>query len=417
MEERISRAVEERLSTPILGEYDVIVAGAGPAGAAAAIAAGRAGCKTLLIEKTNAPGGMWTAGLINPLFDGEGKPGLMREILDELKNEGTYGGFWNISFDFERMKTLLEEKLAAANVEVLYDTLLVRAMTEGERVTGVIVENISGRGAYLGKMFIDGTGNGDLAARSDCAFLMGGEAGRLDLQAMTLMFLVTGFPEKYRKGLFLQEKVLEVYRKSGKKPPFTMPYLITVPSGKFAVIQHTHMYDHDPLSAKSLSEANREGRRQMVELVELLRRYDEEFKDLQIILSAPQMGVRESRRIVGEYTLTYEDLLAGTCFSDGVATVNFHVDIHPKDGNGQDCRPTKPYEIPFRSMLPKGKENLIVAGRCISGDHIAMASYRVTGDCVAMGEAAGILAAESLHSAVPLRKLDVKAVLAKRRKA
>ena len=409
--------LEEHLITPVRGEYDVVVAGAGPAGTAAAVAAGRAGCKTLLIEKTNAPGGMWSAGLVNPLFDGENKPGLMREILDDLKSEGAYGGFWNISFDYERMKTLLEEKLAAANVDVLYDTLLVRALTDGDAVTGAIVENVSGRSAYLGKMWIDGTGNGDLAARAGCRFFMGGEEGALDLQAMTLMFLVIGFPEKYHKGLFLQEKVLEVYRKAGKTPPFTMPYLIPVPSGRFAVVQHTHMYDYDPLSAESLSAAYREGRRQMEELVALLRQYDREFQDLEIILSAPQMGVRESRRIEGEYTLTYEDLAGGAVFSDGVTRVGFHVDVHPKKGNGQDCRPTKPYEIPFRSMLPKGKRNLIVAGRCISGDHIAMASYRVTGDCVAMGEAAGILAAESLQTGTPLREIDVKAVLQAKRKA
>ena len=150
----------------------------------------------------------------------------------------------------------------------------------------------------------------------------------------------------------------------------------------------------------------------MEELVALLRQYDREFQDLEIILSAPQMGVRESRRIEGEYTLTYEDLAGGAVFSDGVTRVGFHVDVHPKKGNGQDYRPTKPYEIPFRSMLPKGKRNLIVAGRCISGDHIAMASYRVTGDCVAMGQAAGTAAALALEQGLTPRALDGKWVAA-----
>ena len=142
----------------------------------------------------------------------------------------------------------------------------------------------------------------------------------------------------------------------------------------------------------------------MIETFEYLRDYDEDFKSLCLVQSAPLLGVRESRRIVGEYCVTSEDIIKGTRFEDAVATVTFNVDIHGSEGE-QVCCDVSAYDIPYRSMLPKGVENLLVAGKTICGSHTAMASYRVTGNCCAMGENAGIAAVYSINNGVALKSV------------
>ena len=148
---------------------------------------------------------------------------------------------------------------------------------------------------------------------------------------------------------------------------------------------------------------------QVIEAFELLTKYDEEFRDLELITSAGVLGVRESRRILGEYYLTRDDILNGSKFDDAVAHVTFGADLHTKSNKGQHCFRVQPYHIPMRALIPKGYEGIVVAGRCISGDREAMASYRVTGDCAQMGENAGYYIAESIKNNIPLRevKLDI----------
>ena len=150
--------ITESLVTPVRGKYDVIVVGCGPAGCGAAIACGRAGLKTLVIEKANCPGGAWTTGFMNPFFDGLGKCGFVEELITELRNRNQWGGFWNISFHYETMKYILEQKLTEAGVELLYNTHFSRTLTEGRKVTGIVAENMEGRFAALADMVVDCTG-------------------------------------------------------------------------------------------------------------------------------------------------------------------------------------------------------------------------------------------------------------------
>ena len=395
----------ERLETPVKGEYDVIVVGGGPAGCAAAISAARAGASALLIERFNCLGGMWTSGFVNPLFDQENKTGLMREIVDELKARGQWGGFRNISFHYEHMKSILEHKCRQAGVTLLFDTRFARAVMEGQRVSGVICENIGGRCAYRAKMVIDCTGDANVAADAGVKFQMGREEDGM-CQAMTLMFLVGNIPARYLdgNGLNLYEKLDRVYQKLGKPIPFRAPVMIPVPHSSFGVVQFTHMYGYNALRAEEVTAAVIEGRDQMLEAMEGLRRWDEEFKELEIIASAPLLGVRESRRIEGEYTLTLEDVMQGARFEDAVTSVTFNIDIHHPGDSAQSCIDVAEYQIPFRCLVPKGADGLLVAGRCISGTHEAMASYRVTGNCCPMGEAAGRAAADFAVRGVPYRK-------------
>ncbi len=398
--------INENLSTPVMGEYDAIVVGAGPAGCGAAIALGRSGLKTLLIEKFNCLGGAWTTGFMNPFFDIKDKAGIVHELVSELKSKGQFGGFWDKSFNYEYMKHILEQKMKEAGVEVLYNTTFSRTLIDGNRVYGIVAENIGGRFAALAKTVFDCTGDGNVAASAGCPFEIGEEENHKDCQPMTLMFLVGNIPEKYRDGLMIYEKLNAAYQKAGKEIPFRMPYLIPVPNSHFGVVQFTHMYDYDPINAVDLTEATMEGRQQLMDAFEFLTKYDEEFKDLELITSSSVLGVRESRRIIGEYRMSLDDIISGATFDDAVAHVAFNVDIHSKSNKAQKILKVQPYEIPLRALVPKGYKGIVVAGRCISGSREAMASYRVTANCAQMGENAAYYVAKSQKEGIDL--LDVK---------
>ena len=397
--------ISENLTTAVYGEYDVVIVGAGPAGVSAAIACGRSGLKTLLIEKFNCLGGAWTTGFMNPFFDGEYKCGLVREIIDELKSLGHFGGFWDKSFNYEYMKHILENKTKEAGVDVLYNTVFSRALVEDHRVVGVVAENISGRFAFMSKYVIDASGDGWVAASAGCAFDIGENGNERQCQAMTLMFLVGNIPKKYCSGLKLYEKLNAAYEKAGKEIPFKVPYLIPVPNSHFGVVQFSHVYDYHPLDARELTEATMECRSQIIDAFEYLTKYDEEFANLELITSSSVLGVRESRRIIGEYTITIDDILSGRRFDDAVAIVTFGADLHTKDNKGQHCFKVQPYNIPLRAMIPKDYDGIIVAGRCISGDRNAMASYRVTGNCAQMGENAGYALARAIKCGINIREI------------
>ena len=398
--------INENLTTKVLGEYDAVVVGAGPAGCGAALALGRAGMKTLLIEKFNCLGGAWTTGFMNPFFDCHSKTGIVHELVEELKSAGHFGGFWDISFNYEYMKFFLEKKLQEANVEILYNTAFSRTLIDEKRVYGIVAENIEGRFAVLAKTVFDCTGDGNVAASAGCPFELGVDGDYKECQAMTLMFLVGNIPEKYKDGLMIYEKLNAVYEKGGKQIPFRVPYLIPVPNSHFGVIQFTHMYEYDPLNAKALTRATMEGRQQLIDAFEFLTKYDEEFKDLELITSSSVLGVRESRRILGEYRMSTDDILTGASFDDAVAYVTFGADLHTKSNKGQNCFQVQPYQIPLRALIPQGYKGIVVAGRCISGSREAMASYRVTGNCAQMGENAGYYVAEAIKQNVDV--LDVK---------
>lgn len=375
--------------------YDVIVVGGGPSGAPAGIAAARMGAKTLVIEAQNALGGMWSGGFMNPLFSWKTKKGILEELINDLKERNAWGGFWDESFIFEYMKLLLEEKSVEAGVNLLYDTRYIGCECEDKRVVGIYVSNIEGISYYEANVFIDATGDASLCADAGVEWQIGESGDYNECQAMTQMFMVSDFPEKYRDGLKMYDVCEAAFEKEGKGNhlPFKMPYLIPAPNSNFANVQLTHMRGYDPLNASDRTKAVIEGRRQMITVFEALKNNDEDFKDMSLIGAAPLLGVRESRRIVGEYILNENDLLEGAEFEDGICTCGFGIDIHDANATTQTCRRTKIYQIPFRSLIPKDFEGLLVAGRSISGTHIAMASYRVTGNCCAMGEAAGKAAA------------------------
>ncbi len=403
--------INEKLKTPVKGEYDIIVAGGGPAGCGAALSAARCGKKVLVVEENNCLGGMWTMGFVNPMFDFENKDGIVKELVDTLKEKKQWGGFWNMCFNYEYMKKLLEDKLLEVGVETLLNTKFSSCIKEGKSIKGIIVENADGRCAYKSKMVIDCTGDGNVAAQAGCEFEIGEGGNYKACQPMTLMFLVGNVNPKFKDGLKMDEQMKAVYEKSNLEIPFVRPRLIPNPNSSFAVIQFTHMYEYNPVSAEDVAKATMEGRRQMIEAYELLKKYDEDFKDLELISSAPMLGIRESRRIIGEYILTADDLIGGAQFEDAVADVTFNVDIHRKNDKGQTIIKIKPYQIPLRALIPKGYSGLLVAGRCISGSREAMGSYRVTGNCCQMGEKAAVCAAYAIEKNTDIRNVNVSDAL------
>lgn len=404
--------ITETLTVSVGENYDVIVCGGGPSGTAAAISAARGGAKVLLCEKTESLGGMWTSGLVNPLFDYENKGGILRELVERIRSAGQWGGFWDKSFNYEYMKNALEEMCLSAGVNVLYDTRAVGVKKEGNKVCGITVENIEGRTYYSCKAAVDATADASVSVLAGAETLIG-EDGFADCQAMTLMFLVGNVPKKYRDGLMFIDLLDAAYKKEGRgrTPPFSKPCLIPIPGTNMAVIQHTHVRGKNPLSAKERTDAVIEGRRQVIETVEVLKNYNRDFRDLFLISAAPEIGVRESRRIVGDYTITEKDLTEGTMAEDSVTVACYPVDIHHNDSDKQYGQAVRPYGIPYRALLPRGIEGLLTVGRCISGTHVAMSSYRVTGDCFAMGEAAGEAAAWACRENRSLREFRVSHII------
>ena len=386
--------------------YDVIICGGGPSGVSAAISAGRKGVKVLLIEKQNSLGGMWTNGYVCPLFDVEQDTTIINEIVDDLKSTDCWGGFIGKSFNFEFMKYFLEKKCIDANVDLLYDTsfLDIIKTSDGWQVS---VNNIEGIVTYECKICIDATGDACVADKAGAQWKIG-ETDYKQCQAMTLMFLIGNIPDGFTVMKSCYTQLETAYINAGvavDKIPFKVPYIINIPNTKFAVVQLTHMYGHDPLDAKSRTEAIIEGRRQIIEVFSILKNHHPDFKDIELITSAPLLGVRESRRIVGEYELTVDDALNGSKFEDNTASCHFNMDVHSADNNGQKCTHIKRFDVPFRSFIPKGLENFLVVGRCISGDHQVMAAYRVTGDCSAMGDCAGNAAANAIIKGKSLREI------------
>jgi hypothetical protein len=407
-------ALEPNRQLPIYKETDVIVCGGGPAGIGAALSAARSGAKTTLIETHGFLGGVWTASLLSNIIDHEGKQGIMKEIIDRL--DSTDAQFTAKKYDAELMKWTLEQMCIEAGVDVRLHTRVTAAyINKKKEIDFIATESFSGREAWKAKIFIDTTGNGELAARSGCGFDMGEPiTGRV--QPMSLMVILSGLSEDdlvkagYIKGYGKEgspsesgkKKLHAEIKKIGIDASYSMPSFFSIRPDMVALMVN-HQYGVLANDAEGISKATVEARNEVNKIIDGLRKSGGMWSNVRIVTSAAQIGIREGRRIHGLYTLTKEDLIRGAEFEDGVCTVRFVVDIHSLvkgegGGYGNNGVKMRPYQIPLRSLIAKDVHNLMMAGRCISGDFYAHASYRVTGNAVPMGEAAGKIAAKAALS-------------------
>ena len=407
---------ESLSDTPITGTYDVVVCGAGPAGVAAAIAAGRQGVRVLLLEQMGDVGGIATSGLMSH-WTGISDGPLYQEILARHHSSATK------LIDPERLRTVLFDMLYEANVTVRLYTMCVMPMLQGKQITGVITESKSGREAFHGTVIIDASGDGDIAARAGAPYVKGRHDGKM--QPVTLMFKVAGvdysraiFPGGFESNIETPQGKIQDLGKAHL--PFPAGHVLLYQSLQpgIVTVNMTNIIDIDGTNADDLTKGTYLCRKQIDAIVPFLQQYAPGFEQCYPIASAALLGVRETRHFVGEYILTEEDILAARVFEDWIVTrAHFNFDIHNVTGSGLDADgvqlhfpQSQHYTIPYGCFVPKQVEGLLLAGRNISGTHKAHSSYRVMPICVNMGQGIGTAAALAVRMKKLPRELDITAI-------
>jgi hypothetical protein len=415
-------------------DADVIVCGAGPAGVAAAITAARAGARVRLFETHGSLGGVWTSSLLGYLLDFD-KPGFNVELVRRLRERDALngGGMNGLSYQPEEMKLLLEELCSAAGVKVQLHTRVAAAWRDGRTLSTIVTESKSGRQAWKAPVFIDTTGDGDLGAQAGCEFEIGKEKA-CPCQPLTMYALlvvqdvtqIAGFihavgnngrhvgPQAFREEL----------KRAGVTPSYGHACLFPI-QGNLVLLMANHEYGINATDAAQVTEATLRARGEVHSIVRGLRKLGGPWDGVQIAATPEQIGIRDGRRIRGRYLMTSEDLLKGATQDDAVVRATFPVDIHAltaednkKSAYSNAGVKMKPYDIPLRALIARDVDGLMMAGRCISGDFIAHASYRVTGNAVAMGEAAGATAAVAAKNKTAPHNVpwsEVQPVIAKAR--
>lgn len=429
---------EPAREVPVVDEVDVLVLGSGPAGVSAAIQAGREGMKTLLVEQCGDVGGISTAGLMSH-WTGNTRGGIYEEILDRSceangPQEGIdFNGGMRQVINPERLKTAYLEMLAEAGVGLSLYSLASQPVMDGNTIKGVIIEGKSGRQAILAKVVVDATGDGDIAARAGVPFVLGRESDHR-MQPATLMFKVAGvdtqravFPGAFEDHIQipLKDKPLlgdgslptEDIQKLGKEnlpapSGHVLLYRTTLPG--VVTCNMTNCIGIDGTQTRDLTRATVECRLQMDRIIDFLRTYVPGFENCYVMTSASLIGIRETRHFQGEETITEDDILAARVFPDWVVTkASFNFDVHNMTGNGLDETGVQKgftqkngYTIPYGCFVPKVVDNLYLAGRNISGTHMAHSNFRVMPICANMGQAVGIAASLCVKGAVKPRDLD-----------
>jgi hypothetical protein len=423
---------EAAREVPLTADADVIVCGAGPAGVTAAIAAARAGATVRLFEAHGSLGGVWTNSLLGYLLDFD-KPGFNREIVRRLRERDAINGegMNGLSYQPEEMKVLLEELCADAGVKVQLHTRVAAAQREGRALRTILTESKSGRQAWQAPVFIDTTGDGDLGALAGCEFEIGRDAA-CPCQPMTMYALLVVKDISALSGLIHgvgndgqhvgPKAFREELARAGVTPSYGGACVFPI-QGNLVLLMANHEYGINATDAAQVTEATFRARGELHRIVRALRKLGGPWDDVQIVATPEQIGVRDGRRIKGRYFMTKEDLVAGSRQADAVVRATFPVDIHALTAEDNKKAAyhsagvrTRPYDIPLRALVARDVDGLLMAGRCISGDFIAHASYRVTGNAVAMGEAAGATAALAASRATPPHDVpwsEVRTVLAK----
>lgn len=438
--------ISQRLSA------DVIVVGGGPAGMCAAIAAAREGVSVILVEQGGFCGGMATRGLVGPFmtcYDAKGETMIIRGLFEEIVNRMVERGFaihpsevrsgtaftsWIIighehvtPYEPEGLKVVMDEMLTEAGVKVLYHTDFLRPVLVGETITGVLVSSKRGLEVIKGKVVVDCTGDGDVATRCGVPYEMGNEELKL-MQPASMFFQISNVdPDAVEADI--QANIHNFYRKDGVNYR-SFHWRVTearengdwdlkrVSIGLFRMpkpdewcVNTSRIMGVDSTDNESLSNAEIVGRQQAQHILHFLQKYVPGCENARIKSTASYIGIRESRHIQGDYRLTADDLLDSKVPEDSILLAANSVDVHGRFGpTSNEYVPIKGdyYGIPYRSLLPRGVEQLLIAGRCVSADSTAAGAIRVMPPCMGMGQAAGIAAAMAVKQGITVRKVDAQ---------
>lgn len=422
-------------------DCDVLVIGGGPAGIGAAVCAARHCASTILAERSGYLGGMATNGLVAPFMSSttpDGNTLLIRGFYEELVDRmieqggaihplkaeiGSFSAYRDkghhglTTFDFECLKRTTEQMCKEAGVKLLYHTLFIKADTKGGKITAAYFATKDGIWKITAKNYIDCTGDGDVAAQAGAPFIYGdGEGG---VQATSLFIVLRNIDWKAMdahneackkagdfEGQFYMREILAA-REAGEFPMWRQKIALFQNLDGTATVNMTQTDDVNGLDPEQVTDAEITGREQADYVVKFLRKYVKGCEKCELAQSAENLGVRETRRIVGEYTVTTEDAKNSVKYPDPVFCCANHMDIHRKGYVEYVARNTNdPYYFPYRALLPQNVDNLLCAGRCAAAERPVMAAIRVIPPCFAMGQAAGTAAALAAKNGQSPKQLD-----------
>lgn len=449
--------IEKERNVKVIDDSDIIVAGGGTSGVIAAIAAARSGVKVLLVEQFGALGGSETQGLVTPLMNThiDGNP-MCSSISDEINNRMIEMG-WSAGdegnnkghFDPVMMSFVLEDMVIESGVKLLYYTYICDVIKDGNRLKGLVVENKGGRGALLAKVIIDCTGDADVAARAGVPYEKGSPVTGKN-QPMSVRYTMSGIDIKkfseflvsigascsYVPPIFHAatvwgggwplEKVFKQALDAGDITYEDGAYwqVFGIPGKRDALAFNCpEIFDRvDGTDAWDLTAAQVCAKKAILRQMKFYKKYLPGFEGCYVTEVAPQVGIRESRRIYGAYRLSDEDVILCRKFDDYIARSNYPIDIHGynltnkhMDMSGKDSVPY--YEIPYRCLVPDGVKGMLIAGRCISASFTAQSSLRIQPTVRALGEAAGIASAMAVlnnSDADSIKGQDVRAEMVRR---
>lgn len=382
------KIIEPARETPVIEETDVVVVGGGTAGVIAALAARRMHAKTLLVERYGYLGGMVTGSYVTALlgFEDGVKPvikGIPQELVKRLSDMGgctPVGKLGYVDADVEIYKWVAISMLQEAGVQLLLHSWAVDTVTEGNDLKGIIIESKSGRQAVMGKVVVDTTGDGDIAKFAGAPYSTGRHSW-----GMELVTIIEGI-DKEKVERFKKENP-ERFKMLTEEPKVKegTPDRKVAPGFEFTKL--------DALNSKDLTKVEMESRNKTMLRLNLFKKNIPGYESARVKITSPQMGVRESRRIMGEYTLTKEDVEKERKFADTVLRVPMLKE--------------RSFDVPYRCLIPQKVDNLLVAGRCISVEHEALDYIRTIAPCMGLGQAAGTAAALAVRQNVRPRDLDI----------
>lgn len=404
---------------------DILVVGGGAAGTLAAVSAARKNQKVLLLEAKGALGGSRTLMGVDT-FNGFFSPGqkifqlvggISYEVVQRLMErkcafirQNTFGSGPVVTYDMEQLKIIYEEMVLEAGADLLYYSQVPAVRVEGSSIKSVTVCNKAGLNEVETKLVIDTTGDLDIAASAGEEYELAGKDG-CPVQSLTTIFYMANVDNEKAFALSQAERtrIMQIASETGKYQLTRIGGSIhPTPHSGFIHANLTRISDVDATDPLALSKAEIEGRRQVQEYVRFLINEYPGFERAYLASTACTIGVRETRRLKGEYILTGTDIKEGTKFEDAIACCSAPIEDHHagKDVNWEFLRAGDYYQIPYRSLLPRKTDNLLVAGRCLSATHEGQASARNSAQCMAMGEAVGVAAAIALSNGIPPKQVN-----------